>query len=79
MTSNPGDPGLLFDVEYSLRAWESNNWQVALYETDLKHGVGGHSSLVNEAKIKRRNDANEGARKYLAATYPPLRCVYRGE
>ena len=75
MTSSPGDPGILFDVEYSLRAW-SKGWKVGLYETDLRHGVGGHSSLASDEKIRMRNEANGRARAYIGKRYPAMMCKY---
>lgn len=79
MTTAPGDPGILFDVEYSLRAWNSNNWTVGLYETGFSHGVGGHSTLKGKEKRQKRIQAGHNARHFLVENHngANLNCRYQ--
>jgi len=74
MYTKPGDPGILFDIEYSLRAW-MNGWQVALYETKFVHGIGGHSSLRDAMLKKRRTEMIYKGHDYLLKNYKlPIKC-----
>lgn len=78
MSTEAGDPGIMFDVEYSLRAWASAKWTVGLYQTEFTHGVGGHSSMKNpEMRLKRMETGNK-ARKWIQAHYNGghLHCTY---
>jgi GT2 family glycosyltransferase len=78
MSTEAGDPGIMFDVEYSLRAWASDKWTVGLYQTEFTHGVGGHSSMKNqELRLKRLETGNK-ARKWIQAHYhgAHLHCAY---
>jgi GT2 family glycosyltransferase len=78
MSTEPGDPGIMFDVEYSLRAWASEKWTVGLYQTEFTHGVGGHSSMKNQELRLKRLDTGNRARKWLQAHYhgAHLHCTY---
>ena len=80
MVTSPGDPGILFDVEYSLRAW-SQGWQVGLYRTGFSHGCGGHSSMISPLKQKQRDAVMQKNSQYLEMIYHRLsmRCHYHPE
>ena len=81
MTSEPGEPGILFDVEYSLRAWTSTKWQVGLYRTGFTHGVGGHASMRDKEKRQIRKEVGNHARHWLVEHYKgaSLHCKYESE
>ena len=55
MNTNSGESGVLFDIEYSLRAWYSGRWSVGLYSNNYTHGVGGHSSWLDDKQKEQRN------------------------
>lgn len=78
MSTDPGEPGILFDVEYSLRAWASEKWSVGLYQTEFRHGVGGHSSLKSKELRHKRLLAGNKARQWLQQQYDGahLHCNY---
>lgn len=80
MYTQPGDPGILFDVEYSLRAWASRSWQVGIYRTEFHHGVGGHGTLSSREKRKQRQAANVKGQKWIREQHRGgghLHCYYR--
>jgi len=81
MSTEAGEPGILFDVEYSLRAWASDKWTVGLYQTEFTHGVGGHSSLKSQELRQKRLQAGNKARNWLQAHYDGahLHCNYEHE
>jgi GT2 family glycosyltransferase len=76
LATAPGEPGILFDIEYSLRAWEKG-WQVGLYRTEFTHGVGGHGSTATPEKQAARTKVEAGALDYVSRNRMlPARCEY---
>lgn len=78
MYTEPGEPGILFDIEYSLRAWK-HGWQVGLYRTEFHHGVGGHSTRKTRELRARVAKANQKGIQWLREHYGQLHCTYRHE
>ena len=66
--SEPGHPGIVFDVEVCLRAW-SQGWQVGLYNPlGFDRNVGGRGTHMfdTDSGLKRNTERN---RARLRQTY----------